>query len=49
MKGRKTDWLFNVNKLITEISSGQSSINPSEFPSGILIFVVGYQRYKVLK
>jgi len=31
------------------ISEGQNTINLSELPSGILIFVVGDQRYKVLK
>jgi hypothetical protein len=32
-----------------EISEGQNTINISGLPSGILIFVVGDQRYKVLK
>ncbi|HMT55066.1 MAG TPA: T9SS type A sorting domain-containing protein [Saprospiraceae bacterium] len=32
-----------------DISEGQNTINLSEFPTGILIFVVGNQRYKVLK
>jgi len=31
------------------ISEGQNTINLSEFPSGILIFAVGDQRFKVLK
>jgi len=34
---------------IQDISKGQNTINLSELPTGILIFVVGYQRYKVLK
>ncbi len=32
-----------------DISEDQNTINLSEIPTGILIFVVGYQRYKVLK
>jgi Secretion system C-terminal sorting domain len=32
-----------------DISEGQNTINPAELPSGILIFVVGDQRFKVLK
>ena len=32
-----------------DIFEGQNTINLSELPSGILIFVVGDQRYKVLK
>ena len=32
-----------------DISEGQNTINLSELPSGILIFVVGDQRFKVLK
>ena len=32
-----------------DISEGQNTINVSELPTGILIFVVGDQRYKVLK
>ncbi|MBK8056297.1 MAG: T9SS type A sorting domain-containing protein [Saprospiraceae bacterium] len=32
-----------------DISEGQNTINLSELPSGILIFVVGDHRYKVLK
>lgn len=32
-----------------EIQEGQNTINLGELPSGILIFVVGDQRYKVLK
>lgn len=32
-----------------DISDGQNTINISALPSGILIFVVGDQRYKVLK
>jgi len=32
-----------------DISKGQNRINLAELPTGILIFVVGDQRYKVLK
>ncbi|MBK8627033.1 MAG: hypothetical protein IPN86_16130 [Saprospiraceae bacterium] len=32
-----------------DISDGQNSINISALPSGILIFVVGDRRFKVLK
>jgi hypothetical protein len=32
-----------------DISDGQNTINLSELPTGILIFVVGDQRFKVLK
>jgi hypothetical protein len=32
-----------------DISDGQNTIEISDLPSGILIFVVGDQRYKVLK
>jgi hypothetical protein len=32
-----------------DISEGQNSINLSEHPAGILIFVVGDQRFKVLQ
>ncbi len=32
-----------------DLSEGQNTINLSELPTGILIFVVGDQRYKVLK
>jgi hypothetical protein len=32
-----------------DISEGQNTINLTELPSGILIFVVGDQRYMVLK
>ncbi|MFZ1748786.1 MAG: T9SS type A sorting domain-containing protein [Saprospiraceae bacterium] len=32
-----------------DISEGQNTINLAELPKGILIFVVGDQRYKVLK
>jgi hypothetical protein len=31
------------------ISDGQNTINLSELPSGIIIFVVENQRFKVLK
>jgi len=31
-----------------DISEGQNTINLSQLPTGILIFVVGNQRYKVL-
>jgi hypothetical protein len=32
-----------------DISDGQNTIDLAELPAGILIFVVGDQRYKVLK
>jgi hypothetical protein len=32
-----------------DISDGQNTINLSYLPTGILIFVVGDQRFKVLK
>ncbi|MBK6331219.1 MAG: T9SS type A sorting domain-containing protein [Bacteroidetes bacterium] len=32
-----------------DLSEGQNTINLSEHPSGILIFAVGDQRFKVLK
>lgn len=32
-----------------DISEGQNTVEISELPSGILIFVVGNQRYKVFK
>jgi len=40
---------YNINKLITKISIGQSRINLSALPEGMLIFVVGDRRFKVLK
>ncbi len=42
------DMLGRVVKKVT-IGKDQNTVNLSEFPSGLLIFVVGDQRYKVFK
>jgi hypothetical protein len=46
MKGRNNQLCI---KLFSESQKGQNTINLSEFPTGILIFAVGDQRFKVLK
>ncbi|MBK9737728.1 MAG: T9SS type A sorting domain-containing protein [Saprospiraceae bacterium] len=41
--------VYGMVLLNRDISDGQNTINLSTLPAGILVFVVGDQRYKVLK